>query len=210
LLPHRDHSCLVGPDRDREDDLLVLQEWSRWGSNPNDPDSNYSPFPWVRQPAGECYDFRTRTIMPKFRRILNPISIPISHWHTMDLLLPDPFPPPDFRTRKYHVPDHGTWSAVEYCNGSRVRRGEWVGNRGRWGCSPIGTILVLWVRTGIERMISWSCFWAGLFCYDFRTRKYHVPDHGTWSAVEYCNGSRVRRGEWVPHPINCHQRLCFP
>ncbi|KAJ5486204.1 hypothetical protein N7530_000504 [Penicillium desertorum] len=63
------------------------QEWSRWESNSNDPDSNYSPLPWVRQPAGERYDFRTR---------------------------------------KYHVPDHGTWSAVEYCNGSRVRRGKWV------------------------------------------------------------------------------------
>ncbi|KAJ5920578.1 hypothetical protein N7516_011436 [Penicillium verrucosum] len=30
--------------------------------------------------------------------------------------------------------------------------------------------------------------------YDFRTRKYHVPDHGTWSDVEYCNGRRARRG----------------
>jgi len=24
--------------------------------------------------------------------------------------------------------------------------------------------------------------------YDFRRRKYQVPDHGTWSKVEFCNG----------------------
>ena len=82
------------------------QEWTRWGSNPNDPDSNYSPLPWARRPAGDRYDFRTR---------------------------------------KYHTPDHGTWSAVEYCNGRRARRGEWTGKE-EVHCIPRR----YWDRNGAE------------------------------------------------------------
>ena len=51
----------------------------------------------------------------------------------------------DFRTRKDHVPDHGTWSAVEYCNGSRTRKGNWVGKK-EVHCVP----LRYWDRNGVE------------------------------------------------------------
>lgn len=33
--------------------------------------------------------------------------------------------------------------------------------------------------------------------YDFRRRKYVVPDQGTWSRVEYCDGVKRERGKWV-------------
>jgi hypothetical protein len=43
--------------------------------------------------------------------------------------------------------------------------------------------------------------------YDFRTRKYHIPDHGTWCAVEYCNGRREKRGKWVgKNEVHCIPR----
>ncbi|OQD64863.1 hypothetical protein PENPOL_c007G00622 [Penicillium polonicum] len=51
----------------------------------------------------------------------------------------------DFRTRKYHVPDHGTWSDVQYCNGRRARRGEWSG-REEVHCVPRR----YWDRNGVE------------------------------------------------------------
>ncbi|KAJ5142949.1 uncharacterized protein N7515_001736 [Penicillium bovifimosum] len=82
------------------------EEWSRWGSNPSDPDADYSPLPWIKRPVGERYDFRTRT---------------------------------------YHVPDRGTWSAVEYCNGRRMRRGKWLG-REEVHCVPRR----YWDRNGVE------------------------------------------------------------
>ncbi|KAL2218111.1 hypothetical protein M432DRAFT_591315 [Thermoascus aurantiacus ATCC 26904] len=46
-------------------------------------------------------------------------------------------------------------------------------------------------------------FWAdrGLKRYDFRTRTYQIPDRGTWSRVEYCDGGRDgalgRKGDMV-------------
>ncbi|KAJ5170513.1 uncharacterized protein N7500_003296 [Penicillium coprophilum] len=82
------------------------QEWSRWGDRSNDPDSDYSPFPWAGRPAGERYDFRTR---------------------------------------KYHIPDRGTWSDVEYCNGGRVQRGKWVAKE-EVHCVPMR----YWDRNGVE------------------------------------------------------------
>lgn len=41
-----------------------------------------------------------------------------------------------------------------------------------------------WARRGAER-------------YDFRRRKYSVPDYGTWSRVEYCDGRKIERGRWI-------------
>ncbi|KAJ5973364.1 hypothetical protein N7481_010574 [Penicillium waksmanii] len=41
-----------------------------------------------------------------------------------------------------------------------------------------------WARRGAER-------------YDFRRRKYSVPDYGTWSRVEYCDGRKKIEGKWV-------------
>ncbi|KAJ5207035.1 hypothetical protein N7491_002334 [Penicillium cf. griseofulvum] len=51
----------------------------------------------------------------------------------------------DFRTRKYHVPDRGTWSAVEYCNGRRARKGKWAGKQ-EVHCVPMR----YWDRNGVE------------------------------------------------------------
>lgn len=40
--------------------------------------------------------------------------------------------------------------------------------------------------------------------YDFRRRRYQVPDQGTWSGVEYCDGRRT--GGWFGR----EERHCVP
>lgn len=40
--------------------------------------------------------------------------------------------------------------------------------------------------------------------YDFRTRRYRVPDESSWSDVQYCNGRRRKRPgrrDWETHVI---------
>lgn len=71
---------------------------------------------------------------------------------------------------QHHSRSHGPGRGTSSCGNHSVRpravaprEAGCSSSQGRWGCSPIGTILVLWVRTGIERMISWSWLWAGRF-----------------------------------------------
>ncbi|CAI7662492.1 unnamed protein product [Penicillium glandicola] len=70
--------------------------------------------------------------------------------------------------------------------------------------SPSGPTRQQWSRWGIDPdevdLYYSPLFWARRPSgerYDFRTRKYHVPDRGTWSAVEYCNGRRSQTGKWA-------------
>lgn len=44
---------------------------------------------------------------------------------------------------------------------------------------------------GCDTPIPWARRATGVK-YDFRQRKYQVPDRGTWSRVEYCTGGRSR------------------
>ena len=65
-----------------------------------------------------------------------------------------------------HGPGYGTSSCGNHSGRPRaaVPRGAGCSScQGRWGCSPIGTILVLWALTGVERMTFWSWLWVGRF-----------------------------------------------
>ena len=65
-----------------------------------------------------------------------------------------------------HGPVYGTSSCGNHSGRPRAaapRAADCSSSRGRWDCSPIGSILVLWALTGVERMIFWSWLWAGRF-----------------------------------------------
>ncbi|KAI9933487.1 hypothetical protein ASPWEDRAFT_174649 [Aspergillus wentii DTO 134E9] len=49
-----------------------------------------------------------------------------------------------------------------------------------------------WEGDGESNDSPFPCGRRGSEKYDFRRRKYQVPDRGTWSWVEYCDGDRER------------------
>ena len=73
--------------------------------------------------------------------------------------------------------------------GSAMKKGEWS----RWPrtsstCDVDADVAFPWARRGSEKR------------YDFRTRRYGVPNEGSWSGVEYCS-CRQRELEQRVHVI---------
>ncbi|KKK18535.1 hypothetical protein P175DRAFT_0277758 [Aspergillus ochraceoroseus IBT 24754] len=56
-----------------------------------------------------------------------------------------------------------------------------------------------------KRSLPWTRRGSGVQ-YDFRTRKYAVPDRGTWRGVEYCDGDNGRSHEIPLRYWDCYGR----
>jgi hypothetical protein len=119
-------------------------------------------------------------IWPKDPRPGNPQSWP-RRWRFFDILANKG---PDIYVGEINQPKGKNKEPSRKAK-SRPTREEWS----RWSINPQDPNAAYspfpWVRRGAGER------------YDFRTRKYHVPDHGTWSAVEYCNGRRATKGDWI-------------
>lgn len=126
-------------------------------------------------------------IWPKDPRPGNPQHWP-RRWRLFDVLTNRG---PDIYVGQINTPKRDKTSTQRR---SRPTRGEWS----RWGEDShdpnAGWSPFPWARRGAQEK------------YDFRTRKYHVPDRGTWSSVEYCNGAPARKGHRGAKEVHCVPR----